>query len=158
MLIPFLFGFAIVVSYAMWSGGAPERAGAVVFILMALVQYPGRLIFDRVFNDIDPLSFSVDLFAFAGFTIIALWANRTWPLFIAAMQLLSCASHFGRELSSKVEPLVYALLKAGPTIAALVILMIGTLTHRARIRRGVRLASWTDDTTLPAWLPAFLKQ
>lgn len=156
MLFAFVSALTLVVAYAMWRGGAPERGGALVFIVMAVLQYTGRLFFDRVFETVDLLSFSVDLFAFASFTFIALQANRRWPLFLAAMQLLSCVSHFGREVSGKVEPLVYATLKARPTIAALVILLIGTLVHRARVKRGVQIASWTAGTTWPTWVPEFL--
>ena len=156
MLVTFIFALTIVVGYALWRGGAPERSGALVFILMAVLQYTGRLFFDRVFQAVDPLNLAVDLFAFASFTLIALHANRIWPLFIAAMQLLSCASHFGRGVSHKVEQLVYAVLMAGPTVAALIILLIGTLVHRARVKRGVQTASWTKGTTWPAWIPEFL--
>ncbi len=109
-------------------------------------------------NTVDLLILSADLFALAGFTLLALWANRIWPLFIAALQLLSCASHFGREISSKVEPRVYAVLMLGPTVAALVVLLIGTLAQRVRIKRGVHLPSWSKGTALPRWFPAFLKQ
>lgn len=158
MLIPFLIGFTIVVSYALWRGSAPERAGALIFILMAVLQYGGRLVLSRVFDTVDLLYLAADLFAFISFTLLALSANRIWPLFVAAAELLSCASHFGREISSKVEPLVYAVLTAGPTIVALAILLIGTLAHHSRTRRGVRLASWTKDTTFPRWVPAFLRR
>lgn len=158
MLIPFLIGFTFVVSYALWRGSAPERAGALIFVLMAVLQYSGRLVFARVFDTLDPLSLAADLFAFIGFTWLALSANRIWPIFVAAMQLLSCASHFGREISCKVEPLVYAVLTAGPTIAALAILVIGALANQSRTRRGVRLASWTKGTAFPDWVPAFLRR
>jgi hypothetical protein len=156
MLIPFLTGLLLIVSYALWRGGAPERADALVFVLMAVFQFSGRLFFDRVFSTVDLLGFATDLLALAGFTLIALQANRIWPLFIAAMQLLSCVSHFGREVSDKVEPLVYAVLMAGPTAVGQVILLAGTLAHRRRIKRGIRMESWTPGTVLPAWMPGFL--
>lgn len=156
MLIPFLTAFTLIIGYALWRGGAPERAGALVFILMALFQYSGRLFFDRVFSTVDVFGVVTDLLAFSGFTLIALQANRIWPLFIAAMQLLSCASHFGREVSSKVEPLVYSVLIAGPTTVALVILLIGTMAHQLRIKRGAPLPSWVKGARFPAWTPDFL--
>ena len=156
MPIAFLLALTLVVTFAMWQGGAPERWAALVFIMMIVLQAIGRLFFAQVFDRVDLLSFAVDLFAFTSYTWLALFANRTWPLFIAAMQLLSCVAHFGREVSSTVEPVVYAVLTSGPTLAALAILLIGTLVHRARLNRGVQLTSWAHGTTLPAWIPQFL--
>jgi len=158
MLTAFLFALTFVVGLALWKGGAPERCGALVFVLMALLQYTGRLFFERVFDAVDPLAVTVDVVALSGFTLIALQANRTWPFFIAAMQLLSCASHFGRDISSKVEPLVYALLAYGPTTAAIAVLLIGVLAHLARVRRGFIIPGWTTGTTFPAWVPRALTQ
>lgn len=156
MLIVYLFALTSVVGLALWKGGAPERCGALVFVLMALLQYTGRLFFERVFDAVDPLAVAVDVFALVGFTLIALQANRTWPFFIAAMQLLSCASHFGRDISTKVEPLVYAILALVPTGTAIGILLIGVLAHMARVRRGATIPGWTAGTTFPAWFPRAL--
>lgn len=156
MLIAFLPFFTLVVSYAMLRGGGPERTCALVFVAMAALQYSGRLFFVRVFDSVDLLSLAVDVFALLAFTFIALEANRKWPLCVAAMQLLSCASHLGREISDKVEPLVYASLKAGPTLVALTLLLIGTVLYHRKAKRGENPVGWMPGHQVPAWVPAFL--
>lgn len=156
MLLAYLSFLLLVVGFALWRGGAPERLCALVFVLMAVLQYPSQLLFGKVFSTVDVVSLGVDVVAFAAFTLVAMVANRSWPLCIAAMQLLSCASHFGREASDKVEPLVYAVLKAGPTAAAVLILFIGTLAHQYRRAVGRQIQPWVADFRPPFWLPKFL--
>lgn len=147
----------ITLALAFWQGGSPERLCAGVVLLMALLQFLGNALFGRIFDQVDLVSLIVDLTGFVGMTAIALFANRIWPLWTSAMQLLSCTSHLGREVSGKVEPLVYSILKTGPTFLVLLILLMGTFHHWWRLKEGVKDSAWVDGFQPPAWIPRFLR-
>ncbi len=138
-------------------GGAPERLCAGVISAMFAIQFVGLLATDNRYDQIDPISLSVDLLGLSGMTAIALFANRIWPLWTSAMQLLSCTSHLGREVSGKVEPLVYAVLKTGPTFVVLIILLLGTLLHWRRQRKFAQDPSWIASFRPPEWMPQSLR-
>lgn len=157
MLTAFYVIFVISVALAIWQGGSPERLAALVILLMALLQFLGSSIFGRQFAVVDLVSLSVDVVGLVGMTAIAFFANRYWPLWTSAMQLLSCVSHLGREISGKVEPLVYAVLKTGPTFIVLIILLLGTLLHWRRQRKFAQDPSWIASFRPPEWMPQSLR-
>lgn len=153
MFLVFTITLIFSVFFALTKGGAPERLCAIVFVLMAALQYSGSFAFGRVFEAVDLVSLAVDLLGALAFTAVALVADRLWPLLISAMQLISCVSHFGREIAPKVEPLVYSVLRSGPTLAALVILAVGTILHQRRVLKQGMDASWISSFQAPVWLP-----
>lgn len=151
MFAIFVAMMAVSFAFAIWKGGAPERLCAWVILLMAVAQYVGFALIGRVFKTLDVVSLSVDLIGLVGMTAIALHANRTWPLWTSAMQLLSCASHLGRDISDRVEPLVYSILKSAPTFLVFLILMIGTAMHQLRLRKLGQDTDWVGSVPLGDW-------
>ena len=154
MLLFVIFQTMLVLSvgFAFYKGGPPERFGAAVLVAMAVIQPLANLITPLRFSKVDLAAFTVDLMAFAGMTVIALYADRKWPLWTAALQLLACAAHLVRILSIKVEPLVYGTLKAAPTFAVLCVLVIGTEMHRRRLLRHGVDQSWAKSLPQPFWM------
>ena len=140
------------VGFAFWKGGHPERLGAAMLVAMAVIQQAAYLVAPPRFEKFDPAGLTVDLMAFAGMTAIALYADRKWPLWTAALQLLACAAHLVRILSIKVEPLVYGTMKAAPTFAVICVLIIGTEMHRRRLRRHGADPSWVTSYPPPSWM------
>jgi hypothetical protein len=148
----FLSVLAVSTSFALWKGGPPERLGAAVLIAMAVVQIAAHQLIPGRFDNVDPAGFTVDLMGFVGMTVIALYADRIWPLWTAALQLLACAAHVVRLLSIEVEPLVYGTMKSGATFVVLFLLMIGTAMHQYRVRRHGADPSWTMSLPPPFWM------
>lgn len=144
--------FVASVGFAFWKGGPPERLGAAVLVAMAVIQPIAHLVTPLRFHKVDTAGLTVDLMAFAGMAVIALYADRKWPLWTAALQLLACAAHLVRILSIKVEPLVYGTMKAAPTFAVLFVLVIGTEMHRRRLRRHGADPSWVTSYPPPSWM------
>ena len=140
------------VGFAFWKGGPPERLCAAVIVAMAVIQPIAHLVIPTRFDKIDIVNLTIDLMAFAGMTAIALFADRKWPSWTAALQLLACAAHFVRILSIKVEPLVYATMTVGPTFAVFCILVIGTEMHRRRLQRLGVDPSWATSLPPPSWM------
>ena len=148
----FMATLVISVGFATWQGGSPERWGAVVITAMLITQLAARTFISRRFDAVDLAGFSVDLRGFAGMTVIALHAKRKWPLWTAALQLLSCVAHLVRIFSIKVEPFVYGTMKTAPTFLELVILIAATISHLLRVRRNGHDPSWVTSLPPPSWM------
>lgn len=132
--------FAVAVALAF--GGKIERAGAVVLIVMIVVALVGRIAFQRVFTSVDAVSTLQDLLGFVGFAVLGITSKRVWPLWAAALQLLSVGAHLIRAFELAVRPIVYAWMKSGPTWGVFLLLLIGTAGHLSRTRRDASRTSW----------------
>lgn len=124
--------------------GAPERAGALVFVLMAAVQALVMHFFPSHFVRVDPDSLITDLIGFAGFGYLALEARRFWPLWATSLQVLSLSAHFARWADIGIHPMVYAVMRGAPTFGVAIAIFIGTLLHLQRLRRHGCDLSWQN--------------
>ncbi|WP_168176216.1 hypothetical protein [Novosphingobium sp. PC22D] len=127
---------------AVWKGDAPERCGAAVVMAMDCLQLGSILFIPRVYIAVDMVSVVVDGVGFLGFAAIAVHAMRIWPLWAAALQLISLSAHFARHFEIDVEPMVYAVMKSAPTFLVIVVLLIGTLVNWLRRARRGSVPSW----------------
>lgn len=155
--MPYLYAIFVAtlflgVGFALLKGGTPERLVAAIIVAMTIIQPIAHLVIPKQFSNVDIAGVTVDLMAFVGITVIALFADRKWPLWSAALQLLACVAHLVRMISIKVEPLVYATLKATPTVAVICVLIIGTEMHRRRLLRHGVDQSWAKLLPQPFWM------
>lgn len=145
---------AIVVAallFASWRwGAAPERAsaGAILFLLLADRLY--HLIAGRgsFYLTLDVGHLVIDAAAAMIFLTIALWANRIYPLWLAALQSLSVIAHFTREASETVGRDAYAILTNAPSVLLIVVLSGGIALHSRRVRRYGSYPSWRSSSNL----------
>ena len=91
------------IPYALFRGGAPERAAALIFVIdfTALPFLLGSDVAHR-FATTEWAVVWFGIFAFVGLLLIALRSKRFWPLWMTAMQGNVVLSH----LVSAVAPLV----------------------------------------------------
>ena len=139
MLWTIILAFALATSailVAMRVGGPPERAAARILVMMLVTPWIVSLLGGKTFSSVDPTAFATDLLALIGFVLIALTANRYWPLWVSSCQLLSVAAHLIRWLDINVEPLVYAVMSGGPSYAISLLVLAGALNYRRRQRTG----------------------
>lgn len=132
---------------ALWKGGQPEKFGVLVLVAITVIQLSASALFPPRFDDVDPVALLTDTIALIGFGWIAIHARRVWPIWAAAFQLLSVASHFARYVQLGIEPMVYSILKSGPTGLAIILLIVGTLLHRRRVLKYGKDPSWMDWNT-----------
>ena len=130
------------VGLALWKGGAPERLGALVFVLMAVVQALVMVFIPSQFTRVDLDSLVTDLIGFLGFGYLALEARRFWPIWAASLQILSLSAHFARWADIGIYPIVYAVMRGAPTFGVAVAIFIGTILHWHRLRRHGWDRSW----------------
>lgn len=137
-----ILGFSI--GLALWKGGAPERIGAAVFILMAVVQAVVMQVLPSRFDRVDPDSLVTDLIGFLGFGYLATEARRIWPIWATSLQVLSLSAHFARWADVAIPPLVYAIMRGAPTFGAALAILLGTILHLRRQRRHGCDPSWQN--------------
>ena len=99
-----------------------------------------------------PVMFLIDLVAVAVYSLIAVNANRNYPLWIAGFQLVSVVAHVVQSLIDTVSPLAFAVLVIGPSYGALVVLAAGFFRHIQRERRFGPYREWRMSPPGLRWL------
>ena len=147
-----LINAAVVASLmlAAWRwGDAPERICAAVFVfnLVADRAYHAAVGRGTIYLSVDLGHLVIGIASAAALIGVALWANRTYPLWLSAFQGLVVVSHFAREASETVGVLAYALLTYAPSILQIAILALGIALHRRRTRMHGRLPAWRRSSS-----------
>lgn len=144
---------SLLVGLAMWRwGGGPERGVAIFFTGVLILPLVAFRIFGTgtlIFGNFAMLYVGLDAIALLGFVLIALNANRNYPLWIAGLQLVAVGAHMVRGFADAVSPLAYAILAVGPSYGQLVLMIIGLLRHRWRLRRYGEYRDWRTGHALP---------
>ena len=132
--------------FAMWCwGGGPERGLAIVFVSTIVAP---SLMFQTLSDGIDDLgAFSLffalaDTAALIGLILVALNANRTYPILIAAFQVVAFSSHLVKGTVDQVSPGAHLVLAAAPGFCQVALLLVGLLQHRFRVSRFGSYRDW----------------
>jgi hypothetical protein len=134
-------------------GGGPERALAAVLVGMAAVDAG---INHQLFSD--PLHlefghFAIDLAAALIAIAVALFANRMYPLWFAALQILSVMAHLAQGLAHGIAKLAYVVMYTGPSYFQIFLLAGGIWAHRRRVLRFGSYRSWRSFSLLSPETP-----
>ena len=144
---------SLLLGLAMWRwGGGPERGIAILFcgVLMApLISFRLFGSGSMIFGNFAMLYVGLDTIALIGFVLIALNANRNYPLWVAGLQLVAVCAHMVRGFADAVSPLAYVILAIGPSYGQLTLMLIGLLRHRWRLRRFGAYRDWRPGHSLP---------
>lgn len=141
----------IVLAFAcFWRGGGPEKWIAAILVAMQavdriyhLIATGGRSIWIvSDYTAIDLGHLVIDGASLLGFAIVALRANRIYPLWIGGLQLIMVLSHFGRELAVSIHPFAYALASQSPFYLQATFLYIGLMLHLYRKKQRGPYRSW----------------
>ena len=129
--------------YAMFLGGAPERIGAAIIAIgsvLSLEAVSGPI---GRFASVEVGVFLVDVAALVAFLVLALRAERFWPLWVAAFQVIGTAGHAVKLVDPAVIPRAYAFILALWTYGMLLAVVLGTWNHRRRLARNGADPSWS---------------
>jgi hypothetical protein len=133
--------------YAFVAGGWPERIGAAAYAAsvaathLLLMTHTGR------WHSVEVGVFTVDVLVFLAFIILALRADRYWPIWVSALLGLGLLGHLARWAGPEVIPWAYAVILTVWSYPILVIIVIGTFSHRRRLARFGADRSWTSSST-----------
>lgn len=128
---------------AFWRGGPPEKvaAGIIVGWIVADVAY--HLAFGPSgFDTVDPVHLVLDTGELIAISWLALRANRLWPLWAAAAQLICVSGHLAAAIEPRGMTLAYWAMTQIPPFIQLFALFLGALAHAARSKRIGPYRSW----------------
>lgn len=129
--------------FAFLRGGPPEKFAALIIlswvsasVLRSAIQGPAD------FHAVDPMRFALDAAELIAIVVLALNANRIWPLWAAAAQLICVFGH----ISAMIEPggmrRAYWMMTELPPFIQITALSLGVAAHVARQKRIGPYRSW----------------
>ncbi|KEO86365.1 hypothetical protein EH30_11025 [Erythrobacter sp. JL475] len=137
-------------------GGGPERAVAASwFIIFKVSSFVRETFFTQSLQlmEVDFFLASTDIAAVIAFVWIALYANRNYPLWIAAMQVLAVSAHLARGLVESISPIGYIVMIVAPGWFQLFVLAFGLARHVSRKRKYGPYRDWRKSQPPPGLAP-----
>src|SRR3712207_2977593 len=95
-------------AYTVMRGSAPEQIGAAILLLGSILTLVTLSSPATIYSSLEVGVFLVDVATFVAFLILALRADRLWPLCITAFQLVGTAGHAVKMVDPEVLPYAYA--------------------------------------------------
>ena len=138
----FLVLLVLSIAYALKKGGAPERAAALVFVLMTISDPFVHALTPMQYTAIDPGHFGIDLAGWGALLVIALRARRFWPLWVSSFQTVSLVAHVVKFLDYTIHPVAYGAMQVAGSYPLLILLMIGTFNHQKRLAKNGNDPHW----------------
>lgn len=137
-----IVAFAICV-FALLRGRGPERFVAIAltgeFVFHQVMQILGR---PPPFLAVTGEQFIPNLLLLAVFVAIAVYANRTWTLGVAALQLLRTTSQVSAMVAPDGAQLAYWTMSQLPLGGELILLLCGVLAVERRRHFDVLAKDW----------------
>ena len=130
--------------YALWRGGAPERAVGTALLAATAASAVVRADVDHRFVEMETGLLIVDGVLLIVLVMVASRADRGWPLLVAGLHLVTVGAHVTKLVEPGMIPVTYALLIALWSYPMLIALGIGTWRHHCRIRRHGTDHDWCD--------------
>lgn len=153
-----LFGLLALAAWRV--GGGPERVLAGVLVWFSVADSLNHRLFDvnTDYLTTDTGHVIIDAVALVVSLAVALTANRMYPLWFAALQLLAMLAHLSREVTHGTAAIAYLVMYIGPSYGQIVVLALGIWAHHRRVRRHGPYRSWRNFSShLPGKAPPTLR-
>ena len=122
--------------YALRRGGGPERWTAWMMAGAAVLSSLLASGVSTSFESVNPALLAIDLALLFGISALAARANRFWPMWVAALQLLAIGLHIIRGIDPTILPAVYNRTVGKIAYPMILLLVAGTARHSRRERAG----------------------
>jgi hypothetical protein len=137
---------AICCLYAAVRGGAPERVGSAIFVGAASLSTAALSAPSARFGAVEIGVFAVDTAMLLALFALALFAERLWPLWVTALQLIGAAGHAVKLVDAGVLREAYAFAMAFWSYPMLSLLVFGTWNHQRRLAKFGVDKSWSSSS------------
>lgn len=135
--LPFYYALlALCLCFALVRGGRPERIGAAILVVGSVISL--TLVWSRPdrHRAIETGVLLIDVVCFAAFTILALRADRFWPIWVSSLAGLGILGHAGRwYLGPDIGRGAYNISLVIWSYPILAVIAIGTFNHQRRTAR-----------------------
>jgi hypothetical protein len=145
-MLPVPVYFAILLAcwaYSLWRGGGPEKVGASIIGIGSILSEALVSAAPIRFSGVEMGVFAVDVATLVACVALALVAERFWPLWVAALQLIGTAGHAVKLVDASIIRLAYAIILAFWTYPMLLLIVVGTHRHQVRLARAGGDKSWS---------------
>lgn len=149
----FLALLALCTLYALWAGGGPERIGAAAYALSVAATHLIRTANGQRWLNVAAGEFTVDALVFIAFVVIALRANRFWPLWVSALLGISVLGHLARLAGPDIFWWAYAVSLTIWSYPIVLLFALGTFFHRRRLALHGVDRSWVSSSARSGQTP-----
>ena len=123
-------------------GGPPERRAAGIIVCWIVADLAYHLAFGPSgFARVDPVHLLLDGGELVAIVWLALRANRMWPLWAAAAQLICVSGHLALFVEPGMRRAYWAMTQL-PQYIQLTALVLGAVAHARRYERIGPYRSW----------------
>lgn len=130
--------------YALARGGAPEKAAATILLVGSLITPIFASNLSVRFTSVELWVLGVDVATLVGLLLVALYAERYWPLWVVALHIVGMAAHAVRQIDPTIMRWAYAFAIAFWSYPMLLLIIIGTWRHQQRLARYGADKSWSS--------------
>ena len=135
--------FLVVGALALRLGGPPEQYAVGIIVGWLLVSLTYQAIAGPAsFGRVDPVRFALDGAELVAIFALALRANRMWPLWAAAAQLICVSGHIAAFIEPGGMRRAYWVMTQMPPFIQVMALLLGAFAHAARSKRIGPYRSW----------------
>lgn len=138
------------VIYSLVRGGAPERLVALCFLLAAAATRSLHWWSAAPFDDAGLILLMIDLLLLTALSSLALVADRNWPIWLAAFQLVEVALQVVIVFDVEFMRWTYAILHGAWSYPMLALLVAATWRHQRRLALDGVDSSWSTSSV--QWL------
>ncbi|MEP3227084.1 MAG: hypothetical protein ABJO01_13990 [Parasphingorhabdus sp.] len=138
--------FVSCTAYALWRGGAPERAVAGSYFSIWLLDQALHFVYASDFTELDPGHLVIDLLIWVAFFTVAMRAKRFWPLWLASLQTIAVVAHSAKFLDVTIAPRAYLTMQIASSFPVLILLAFGTYNHQKRLKENGFDPSWRSKS------------
>lgn len=130
--------------YSLWRGAAPERLLAGMLCAMPVIDPIYHLLVGGsfVWLQAEVGHLVIDMAVMAGVFVVALHANRVYPLWIGGAQIIAITGHIYRLSLTQIDRFAYDVMTVTPSYIQLIVMVAGIACHTSRRRRLGDYPSW----------------
>jgi hypothetical protein len=130
--------------YAVSRGGAPERIAAGIILAAVVLTFVAARQWRWAFTSSETGILTVDIVMLIAVIVLAVRADRYWPMWMAAFLGLGIELQFVMWAAPERHVEIYRVLHFWNAYPTLLLLAIGTWRHQARLAEKGVDPSWSD--------------